>query len=277
MRGGRFSRRDRHNGWAPILPLGWHTRAARHALAGVGGLRASRQDRAPCDSVLGAVGLVAGAAAPSLDGGGARAGGCVRADSRRTDVLAARLRRRRSWHHQAVDHQTIFEAASMSKPVFAYAALQLHERRTLDLDTPLVQYGRHSAFAGDPRLDLVTARHVLSHISGLPNWRTSGVPLTLQFEPATRWHYSGEGYWLHLAASTLDEMVRPVVAVSETPFRRQQRFPFVRGRLPRPPLRLRGPDQRRRRVAALVQPVDAFDDHQVDRLSDRADRFALRC
>jgi CubicO group peptidase (beta-lactamase class C family) len=37
-----------------------------------------------------------------------------------------------------VDTETIFEAASMSKPVFAYAVLKLCEKKVLALDTPLV-------------------------------------------------------------------------------------------------------------------------------------------
>ena len=36
-----------------------------------------------------------------------------------------------------VDRDTVFEAASMSKPVFAYLVMKLHERGILNLDTPL--------------------------------------------------------------------------------------------------------------------------------------------
>lgn len=93
-----------------------------------------------------------------------------------------------------VDNATMFEAASMSKPVFAYAVLKLCERGVLDLDTTLTHYTSSRFLEGDPRLDLITARHVLSHTTGFPNWRSQAQPLTIAFTPGTRWSYSGEGY-----------------------------------------------------------------------------------
>jgi CubicO group peptidase (beta-lactamase class C family) len=93
-----------------------------------------------------------------------------------------------------VDPATMFEAASMSKPAFAYAVLKLCERGVLDLDTPLTHYTSSRFLDGDPRLDLITARHVLSHTTGFPNWRSQSQPLSIAFTPGTRWAYSGEGY-----------------------------------------------------------------------------------
>jgi CubicO group peptidase (beta-lactamase class C family) len=93
-----------------------------------------------------------------------------------------------------VDDVTMFEAASMSKPVFAYAVLKLCERGVLDLDKPLTRYTSSRFLDGDPRLDLITARHVLSHTTGFPNWRSESQPLAIAFTPGTRWSYSGEGY-----------------------------------------------------------------------------------
>lgn len=103
-----------------------------------------------------------------------------------------------------VDEHTVFEAASVSKTVFAYAVLKLCERGTLDLDTPLTGYSKTRFVDGDPRLDQITARHVLSHTSGFPEWR-SGPSLKIAAEPGTRFHYSGEGY--HYLQSVLTDLI----------------------------------------------------------------------
>jgi CubicO group peptidase (beta-lactamase class C family) len=93
-----------------------------------------------------------------------------------------------------IEHDTIFEAGSVSKTVFAYAVMQLRDRGVLDLDTPLTKYTPERFLAGDPRLDLITARHILSHTSGFQNWRSKTDPLAIRFMPGERWDYSGEGY-----------------------------------------------------------------------------------
>ena len=95
-----------------------------------------------------------------------------------------------------VTDNTVFEAASLTKPVFAYAVLKLVDNGKLDLDTPLVKYlpGRYDV-GDDPRLDQITARHVLSHTSGFPNWRPGGdKTLKMYFSPGDRFSYSGEGF-----------------------------------------------------------------------------------
>src|SRR5881296_633653 len=93
-----------------------------------------------------------------------------------------------------VNNETMFEAASMSKPVFAYAVMKLCEKGVMDLDTPLTKYTSERFLEGDPRLDLITARHVLSHTSGFPNFRSKEEPLAIHFTPGEKWSYSGEGY-----------------------------------------------------------------------------------
>jgi Beta-lactamase class C and other penicillin binding proteins len=93
-----------------------------------------------------------------------------------------------------VDTDTMFEAASMSKPVFAYAVMKLCERDVLNLDTPLVKYTGERLIKDDPRSDRITARQILSHTSGLQDWRSDTDPLSIHFEPGQQYLYSGEGY-----------------------------------------------------------------------------------
>jgi CubicO group peptidase (beta-lactamase class C family) len=91
-----------------------------------------------------------------------------------------------------VTDRTVFQAASLSKPVFAYVVLRLAERGVVDLDRPLAEYRPNPRMAPDPRYRSITARMVLSHSSGLPNW--GGDTLDLAFDPGTGFRYSGEGY-----------------------------------------------------------------------------------
>ena len=97
---------------------------------------------------------------------------------------------------QRVTSATIFEAASLSKPVFAYAVLQLVEAGLLDLDKPLYQYLPYPDVAADERYQKITARLVLSHRSGFPNWRKNRASnqLSMAFAPGQRFGYSGEGF-----------------------------------------------------------------------------------
>ena len=95
---------------------------------------------------------------------------------------------------EPVIDNTIFEAASLTKPVFAYAVLKLVEGGKLDLDTPLSKYLPQPYIENDERLNLITARRVLSHTTGFPNWRPGGKPLKIHFTPGDRFSYSGEGF-----------------------------------------------------------------------------------
>ncbi|BDU74134.1 serine hydrolase [Mesoterricola silvestris] len=99
-----------------------------------------------------------------------------------------------------VARDTVFEACSMSKPVFAYLALLLADRGVLDLDRPLCAYLPGEGYPPQAEFRLITARHVLSHTSGLPNWRKDGEeregPVAVAFQPGSRFLYSGEGMYL---------------------------------------------------------------------------------
>jgi CubicO group peptidase (beta-lactamase class C family) len=105
---------------------------------------------------------------------------------------------------EAVDTDTVFEAQSMSKPVFAYAVMQLCDRGAMNLDAPLTKHTRRRILEGDQRLDLITARHVLSHTAGFQNWRSQSNPLRIQSAPGEKYQYSGEGYsWLQSIVTEL--------------------------------------------------------------------------
>ena len=93
-----------------------------------------------------------------------------------------------------VTMDTVFEAASLSKPVFAYGVLKLVDQGKLGLDVPLTTYLPKPYIDGDGRLNKITARIVLSHRTGFPNWRGSDGLLPINFNPGERFSYSGEGY-----------------------------------------------------------------------------------
>ncbi len=92
-----------------------------------------------------------------------------------------------------ITESTVFEAASLSKPLFAYAVVKLFEQAALDPDRPLCDLVTEPLVANDERVREITARRVLSHTTGLPNWRR-GEPLTFKNPPGEKWTYSGEGF-----------------------------------------------------------------------------------
>lgn len=103
---------------------------------------------------------------------------------------------RNTFTGEKVDENTLFEAASVTKPVFAFAVQRLAERGIIDLDKPLYLYLPYPDIEYDDRYKLMTARHVLTHRTGFPNWRwmNKDGKLNLMFTPGTDYSYSGEGF-----------------------------------------------------------------------------------
>lgn len=113
-----------------------------------------------------------------------------------------------------IDENTIFEAASLSKPVFTYGILKLVENGKLDLDKPLAEYLCYSDITNDERINSITARMVLTHTSGFPNWRPKNESLQIHYRPGERFSYSGEGFQYlqkvveHITQLTLEEYMQ---------------------------------------------------------------------
>ena len=99
-------------------------------------------------------------------------------------------------NRRPVGPATVFEAASLSKPVFAYGLLRLVDRGGFDLDRPLSEYVEMGQFGDDPRMDRITGRQVLTHTSGISGFAEGG-KVTMGFDPGTRFRYFGDA-WLPL-------------------------------------------------------------------------------
>jgi CubicO group peptidase (beta-lactamase class C family) len=98
---------------------------------------------------------------------------------------------------------SVMSGASLTKVAFGYLVLKLVDQHLLNLDKPvyeylpkpLPEYCRYADLAGDPRYKNITARMLLSHTSGFPNWRwfEDDRKLKIHFAPGARYAYSGEG------------------------------------------------------------------------------------
>ncbi|MEM9168291.1 MAG: serine hydrolase domain-containing protein [Pseudomonadota bacterium] len=98
---------------------------------------------------------------------------------------------------------SVFEAASLSKAVFAYLVMQLVDEGVVDLDRPLAETFDYARIEDDASYALITPRMVLTHRTGLPNWVDSATPFAEQTAPipfaappGTEFTYSGEAFQL---------------------------------------------------------------------------------
>lgn len=141
--------------------------------------------------------------------------------ARGRQVRAYALGQRTAGQPAPVDAATTFEAASLGKAVQAYVTLRLVDRGMLDLDKPLLTYYAYSRLQGARNADRITARMVLGHTAGLPNWASNPLgpdwatsPLRLKYAPDSCWNYSGEGYVLlqkmleHLTGKPFETLAR---------------------------------------------------------------------
>lgn len=87
---------------------------------------------------------------------------------------------RRAWSRDPVTPDSVFDAASLSKPLVAYAALRLVDQGRLDLDAPI--RGAHGTYS---------LRQLLAHSAGFDNTLSDRPAAS---GPAGRFQYSGAGY-----------------------------------------------------------------------------------
>ncbi|WP_395072799.1 serine hydrolase domain-containing protein [Hyphococcus sp.] len=110
---------------------------------------------------------------------------------------------------------TIFNVASITKPVVTAAILKLVAQGEWDLDEPLFHYWTDPDVANDPYAKLITTRHCLSHTTGFKNWRwdEDDGKLKFNFQPGTKFQYSGEGmeYLRHAVESKFNVGLEQIV------------------------------------------------------------------
>ncbi|TFW30941.1 serine hydrolase domain-containing protein [Duganella callida] len=114
---------------------------------------------------------------------------------------------------QPLRTDTIMYGASLTKAAFAYMVMQLVDEKLLSLDAtlpallrkPLPDYPAYADLKDDPRWKLLTPRMLLSHTSGLLNWRyiNDDQKLDFKYAPGSRYVYSGEG--LNLLQLVIEE------------------------------------------------------------------------
>lgn len=93
-------------------------------------------------------------------------------------------------------YNTIFNVASLTKPITAMVALKLVNLGKWDLDEPISKYWIDPDVSKDKNSKILTTRHILSHQTGFTNWRGNNKDgkLHFKFEPGTKYQYSGEGF-----------------------------------------------------------------------------------
>ena len=105
-----------------------------------------------------------------------------------------------------VNEFTLFQAASLTKPVTAYIAMQMVEHGLIRLEDRLIDYHRPVGLSDHPWSSQVTVLQALTHTSGLPNWPDGKEDVVIQpaFEPGKGYDYSGQAFqWVQAALETI--------------------------------------------------------------------------
>lgn len=94
----------------------------------------------------------------------------------------------------AATTHTLYNIASLTKPLTAEVVLRLASQGFFSLDEPMAPYWTDPDIAADPRRMKLTPRLALSHQTGFPNWRDDNTGLRFARDPGSGYSYSGEGY-----------------------------------------------------------------------------------
>lgn len=143
---------------------------------------------------------------------------------------------------QIATSNTLYNVASLAKPVSAEVAMRLIATGRIGLDEAMSAYWVDPDLAEDPRASRLTPRLVMSHRTGLPNWRADdGGVLKFDREPGESFGYSGEGFeWLarfieSKTGTPFEELAQTLVfapsGMNDTAYTRR---PWFSGRLAAP-------------------------------------------
>ncbi len=111
---------------------------------------------------------------------------------------------------QPVTDETLFQVASLSKPIFAYLVLRMLEEGRIGLDDKLVDYVVPFDMPEHEWNREITVRHVMTHRTGLQNWRPAApdaaAAMVPKCKPGTCESYSGEAFmWLQQVLETVTQ------------------------------------------------------------------------
>ena len=106
---------------------------------------------------------------------------------------------------EVATNATLYEAASLTKPIVAELAARLYDQGLFKLEESVADtLGTPPRIKDELLWSRVTPRHLLAHLSGLPNWAGDHQDadrqdaLTFAMAPGVKFTYSGEAYGLLL-------------------------------------------------------------------------------
>lgn len=108
--------------------------------------------------------------------------------------------------------RSLYNIASLTKPLSAEAFLRLASKGGFGLDDPMARVWLDPDIAADPRAQQLTPRLSLTHRTGFPNWRSKTAGLAFARDPG-QYGYSGEGfvYLTRYVAKKTGQELEPLV------------------------------------------------------------------